>query len=969
GVFVGINTADYSRLQELSGDSAGAYVFTGNTFSVAAGRLSYLLGLQGPAIALDTACSSALVAVHLACQSLRAGECHLALAGGVNLMLSPHGHTVLSQMRALSADGRCKTFDAAADGYGRGEGCGVVVLKRLSNAIADGDNILAQIRGSAVNHDGRSSGLTVPNGLAQQDLIRAALANAGVEPKQVNYVEVHGTGTALGDPIEVEALAAVLSPERSPDQPLAIGSVKTNIGHLEAAAGIAGLMKVVLAIQHQSLPAHLHLNTLNPALPWTDLPLTVPTAFTPWTVINQQPRLAGVSSFGMSGTNAHVIVEEAPVARTRQPKDKRQNLEQVRDTNREERSHHLLTLSAKTEAALRELVVCYQQYLVAHPSASWADICFTANTGRSHFSHRLAIVAETIAAAQQQLTDFLASRMEATGEATGEATSKETANGRTWQYHASTAKPSQGKIIYDPQNGCFVEVGAQSAMLHQGESLDWKSRLIGLATWYIEGAEVDWCSFEQADVRRRLSLPTYPFQRSRYWIESAIAPSLKQNLSPAQRHDPDRDWLYQMEWQPQARLASDVTENPLTSPGIWLIFADHQGIGTTLAKRLSDRGDRCIVVFPGEGDASVGFASSEAWQINPTQPQAFHNLLQQALSGGQFCRGIVHFWSLDNTPTANTTVNSLQTDQSRGCGSVLHLVQAIAQADLAEYPPLWLVTQHAQWVDELVDAEIDSLSMTQSPLWGLGRVIALEHPELWGGLIDIDKSDAEAIATLLLTEIARPTVEPQIAFRNGQRYAARLVHRQAEAAAIAPVGWRADATYLITGGLGGLGLQLATWLVNQGVRHLMLVGRKSASESARQCLKQLEAVGAEIIVVQADIAETEQVARVLARAETLPPLRGIFHLAGILEDGVLLRQNWTRFAEVMAAKMRGAWLLHTQTQHLDLDYFVLFSSVASLLGSPGQGNYAAANAFLDALAQHRRHQGQAGLSIELESLG
>lgn len=312
GVFVGINNDDYKQLMMSGSGNANAYSFTGNTASVAAGRLSYFLGLQGPSLAVDTACSSSLVGVHLACQSLRLRECNLALAGGVNLILSQHLSIVLSKMRALSPDGRCKTFDAAADGYGRGEGCGVIVLKRLSDALVDGNNILALIRGTAINHDGRSSGLTVPNGLAQQAVVKAALENADVKPANISYVEVHGTGTALGDPIEVEALRAVLAEGRSKTQPILLGSVKTNIGHLEAAAGVAGVIKVVLAMQHKKLPPHLHLKKLNSAISQESFPIVIPKEQTPWSLVNGQQRLAGVSSFGMSGTNAHAILEEAP---------------------------------------------------------------------------------------------------------------------------------------------------------------------------------------------------------------------------------------------------------------------------------------------------------------------------------------------------------------------------------------------------------------------------------------------------------------------------------------------------------------------------------------------------------------------------------------------------------------------------------------------------------------------------------
>ncbi|HMQ34430.1 MAG TPA: polyketide synthase, partial [Chloroflexaceae bacterium] len=314
GVFVGISTTDYAQLITRSDlTHLDAYTATGNCLNAAAGRLSYLLGLRGPSMAVDAACASSLVAVSLACQSLRGRECSMALAAGVNLILSPDGHIALSKSRAMAPDGRCKTFDAAADGYVRGEGCGVVVLKRLSDALAHADPILAVIRGTAVQQDGRSSGLTVPNGPAQQALIRAALTDANVRPAEVSYVEAHGTGTALGDPIEVRALGAVMSEGRPADKPLLIGSVKTNIGHLESAAGMAGLIKVILSLQHQEIPAHLHLREINPDIDLAQIPAAMPTEPTPWLPVDGR-RIAGVSAFGISGTIAHVVVEDAPAS-------------------------------------------------------------------------------------------------------------------------------------------------------------------------------------------------------------------------------------------------------------------------------------------------------------------------------------------------------------------------------------------------------------------------------------------------------------------------------------------------------------------------------------------------------------------------------------------------------------------------------------------------------------------------------
>ncbi len=392
GVFLGMITNDYDK-QFLDLRRIDAYFASGISPSLASGRLSYTLGLRGPSVTLDTACSSSLVAVHLACQSLRSGESRLALAGGVNLVLYPDVTIGYSKARMMAADGRCKTFDAAADGFVRGEGCGIVVLKRLSDALADGDAVLAVVRGSAVNQDGSSATLTAPHGPSQEAVIRAALDAAGLPPWRVGYVETHGTGTALGDPIEVQALAAALGEGRSAARPLVLGSVKTNIGHLEAAAGVAGLIKLVLTVQHGEIPPHLHFRQPNPLIPWDRLPVAVASPGRPWPA-GAEPRVGGVSSFGFSGTNAHVVVEEAPPPAA------------APVAAEEERPLHLLTLSARTPTALAALARAYAGRLAAEPAPALADVCFTAGTGRAHLAHRAALAADSAAAARDRLEEL-----------------------------------------------------------------------------------------------------------------------------------------------------------------------------------------------------------------------------------------------------------------------------------------------------------------------------------------------------------------------------------------------------------------------------------------------------------------------------------------------------------------------------------------------------------------------------------
>ena len=405
----GVAANEYSQLLGANSvETIEAHFITGNALNVIAGRVAFALGLEGPAMAVDTACSASLVAVHQACQALHSGDCDMALAGGVNVLVSPASIVATSRARMLSADGRCKTFDAAANGYARSEGCGILVLKRLSDAERDGDPICAVITGSSVNQDGASSGLTVPNGGAQQRLIAATLARAGVEGRDVDYLEAHGTGTSLGDPIEVQAAAAAYGIGRDPNHPLLIGSAKTNIGHLESAAGIAGLIKVVLSLQHEVLPQNLHFENPSPHIPWDSLPVRVVDKAIPWQA-NGKPRRAGTSSFGFSGTNAHVLIEEAPpksaVAEDVSPEDG------APEQAYEQKSVSVLPLSGRSAEALTALAQRYEAWLEAHPEADITDVCFTAGVGRSHFEHRAALVVDSVQGARELLAGLAENRL------------------------------------------------------------------------------------------------------------------------------------------------------------------------------------------------------------------------------------------------------------------------------------------------------------------------------------------------------------------------------------------------------------------------------------------------------------------------------------------------------------------------------------------------------------------------------
>ncbi|MCA9710929.1 MAG: acyltransferase domain-containing protein, partial [Myxococcales bacterium] len=389
-VYVGLATGDYAQLC-LQGSVAeiDPYMTTGNAPNTAAGRISHFLGLRGPAVALDTACSSSLVAAHLGCQSLRRGESDLSIIGGANLILVPVVNVLYARMGTLAPDSRCKAFDAAADGMVRGEGAGMVVLKRLTDAHRDGDRVLAVIRGSAINHDGRSSGLTVPSGAAQRAVVRAALHDAGVEPGAVGFVETHGTGTSLGDPIEANALVAELG--RGRERPLWLGAAKASFGHLEAASGVLGLIKAVMTLRNGLIPPQRNFSALNPAIVPGDVPLRVPTEPTPWT---EEPRIAGVSAFGVSGTNAHVILERAepsptPAAPTTEAGEATEAL--------------VLPISARDPEALRALARSHLERI--GPDAR--TLCAAAALRRAHHDHRVAITGSSPEDLRAGLTAWL----------------------------------------------------------------------------------------------------------------------------------------------------------------------------------------------------------------------------------------------------------------------------------------------------------------------------------------------------------------------------------------------------------------------------------------------------------------------------------------------------------------------------------------------------------------------------------
>ena len=485
GVFAGCTNNYYAKRYQLINEPEDHYIAAiGNWNAALPNRVSYFLDLQGPSMLVDTLCSSTLVAVHLACDSLRRGECSAAIAGGVNLVLAPDHFIGASKLKAHAPDGRCKAFDHRANGFTSGEGVGAIFLKPLATALTDGDTVYGVIKGSAFNHDGRTNGIMAPNPQSQTRVIRRALRAAGVSAKSISYVECHGTGTALGDPMEIDGLARAFADDQVGRACCAIGSVKTNIGHLEAAAGAAGLIKVLLALGRRQLPANLHYQRANPLINFEDTPFYVNTGLTPW----RAPGVlrAGISSFGLSGVNAHIILEEAPVIAA----------------DSITMSSYLLPISARSQNSLRELVNRYRVYLETNTSIELRDLCWTASTGAGQFAHRVVF----IGASCQELIGAL-------GDFSGNKAMPDDPAQRIFSTLST----------YNSGTGDTPEV-AKNPWLYAAQS-------------YIAEQPVDWTSLYGTPRARRVPLPPYPFERASYWasLEQPARPSRTEPTRPLTR--------------------------------------------------------------------------------------------------------------------------------------------------------------------------------------------------------------------------------------------------------------------------------------------------------------------------------------------------------------------------------------------------------------------------------------------------
>ncbi|MFF4059560.1 SDR family NAD(P)-dependent oxidoreductase [Streptomyces sp. NPDC001668] len=844
GTFVGIS-GRHDYWDWLAGDMDSHWP-TGNGHSFAAGRIAYTMGFTGPTVANDTACASSLVALHDAARALRGGECDIALAGGVNLVVSPGSTRVINHTGALAPDGLCKPFDARANGFTRGEGCGFVVLKRLDDAVRDGDRVHAVVRGSAVNQDGRSNGFTAPNVLSQISLIGAALADAGLTPADIGLVEAHGTGTALGDPIEMEAILESLA-RRNGGARLHVGSVKANMGHLEAAAGIAGLVKAVLCLQRRAVPPLVHFRTLNPRIELDGADVLLSPELVPWDTA-RTGAYAGVSSFGMSGTNAHVVLGPA----------------EIRPAADDDGPVTGFEISARSPQALRALAARFGERLGATADEDYPAFAYTVTAGRARLPVR--------------------ARVEAPDRVTAVAALDSVAAGA----------PSAAVTVLD-----------------------------GVPT--VDPAPVP-------PARRVLDLPNYPWERRRYAPGSA---------RPAASEVP----LHVLDWEQVAP--------PEAVAGAVVLAGDDERLLALLEREAVAQGLNTVVLRP----ADDGVGSEERDAVLPVDLEGW-----AAFWAGRPAAERVRLVLAMRAAPLPDDVSEEQDIAGRGAALCAAVTAAVHGLDAGSSSGrAHVVTTGTRRItdEEAVTASDHGL------LHGLAAVLGLEFPHCWGGVLDLPADPAGPDAAALLRLVAGESGEDLVAVRSGRILAARVTEVARDQVTPLPV--RPDATYLITGGLGGIGRAVVGDFVRRGVRHLLLVGRTPQDRLGRQAAALLSALredGVDVAYRAADCDDATELAAACRVLETMPPVRGIVHTAGTLPHQPLVEADTGTFAAALRGKYTGAWWLHLLSRDWPVDFMVLTSSVSALWGTEGYGAYAAANGGLDAVAAVRAAAGLAAVSVE-----
>ena len=919
GVFVGVTTQTYMLW--------GPEVWQGGNIGLPlslpwsiANRISYFFNFLGPSIPVDTACSSSLTAVHLACDSIRKGECDMALAGGVNLYLHPIKYYQLCLSRMLSPSGRCRSFGEGADGFVPGEGVGAILLKPLHQAVKDGDPVLAVVKGSAVNHGGRTTGYTVPNPKSQAALIRDVLVKSGIHPDTLSFVEAHGTGTALGDPVEIRGLTEAYAEYTQARQYCAVGSVKSNIGHLESAAGIAGIAKIVLQMKHGMLAPSLHADKLNANIRFEETPFYVQREPAEWkrlkiTVkgnVTEYPRRAAISSFGAGGANAHMILEEY----------EEEAFSVQRSAFRVE--PQLIVLSAKNEDRLKAYVEEIVRFLDSTLNSerltlNLPDLAYTLQIGREAMEERLAAVVSSPAELVQVLSDYLRNDSGIENLYLGNVHASGSKGRIDTQVEGVTGKAVPKKIIANRD-------------YHK------------IAPLWVAGVDMDWARLWTGTAPRRIVLPTYPFAGNRYWIPDVLSPD---SISAAGKPPAAGRRRHRLETVATPELmifrnmyAETAVEHPGAVPftdGPVLLFDSDDRRQAVLRHKL---GSDVILVRPG---AQYNASTPSSFVIDPGNPDDYGKLISSLKDQNRLPKGMIHLWS-------QGAFSEDEDDLKRQLEMGLYSLFYLSRAFLAEKPAI------LSQILYLYPEPTGYLQPHYAAVGGFAKTLLTESTKLVCKTIAF--SAVDDVADIIATEF-HTADSVEIRYRDGQRRIRRLVETVPVPFDMTALPLKEKGIYLLTGGAGGLGLMFAEFLAERVNADLVLTGRSPLTDVRSEKIEALRERGAEVVYLEADISSKADVAGLMSRIKfRFDKLDGIIHGAGVIQDAFILKKTVKQLERVLAPKVQGTFHLDHVTRREPLDFFVLFSSMAAVTGNAGQSDYAYANSFLDRFSEWRESMRQ-----------
>lgn len=895
----------------------------GNLASMTASRISYLLNLKGPSMLIDTACSSSLVAVNVACNSIRSGECDMALAGGIRIALLPLDEEYY-KIGIESSDSRTRSFDNLSDGSGLGEGSAAVLLKPLNKAISDGDNIYAVIRGIATNQDGRTAGITVPNPSSQEDVIFKAWKNAGINPETIAYIELHGTGTQIGDTIEFQGLQNAFERYNIINQYCSVGSVKTNIGHLYDCAGLAGLLKVVLALKNRQIPPSINFNIPNRKIDFINSSVFFNTRVRKY-LNNEYPMRCAVSSFGISGTNSHVILEEAPQS---------EYYECIEE--------QVFAVSARTIKSLERLINLYNSFFQTNNCLRLMDVCFTTNLGRGHYNHRISIIAKNIKDLINKIDIVCNRKIEGVKE--------------EWFFYGehkivpNTKKHLVlGELTRETANLLNYECKIKLKSYAEQDTVS-KNILSEICNLYVSGAEIRWESFFRGKDGHRVSLPTYSFEPTRCWIDIPEVIIKKEQY-------------FSIGWIEEISSGKECFKGNRT----FVIFKDNMGKGEEVANSIRREGNTVIEVELSEQFEKI---NDDKYTVSNNE-EDYMSLI--SMIKDKKPTDFIHMFSIDEVSTFNN-VDELSKSQKKGVFSLFNITRAIVNNNIHYSTSIDIISNFA---NEVTHKE-ESLNPHNATLLGLGKVVNQEYVNIRCRAIDIDETST---ADEIVSELKCNRNSYVVALRNCRRYVEIFEALEEKNMKEINVEIKNDGIYIITGGSGKIGLEIAGYFASKNKVNIALISRSgmpdrsewneiiSRGVDSKECLKieailDIEKTGSKVECFKADVAEIIEMEEVIQQLRNkFGKINGIIHAAGLAGNGFIIRKSEEIFKEVMSPKVQGTWVLDYVTRNDDLDFFVMFSSGVAIIGEAGQGDYTSANSYMDLYSFYRNKLGKRTVSI------